>query len=65
MADIMYGLYKYWHHASIAFREAQAKRGKEAKQAAKAEVERTKRREETLEGGSNSGGLFESERLLE
>ena len=65
MKDIMYGLYKYWHHTSIALRKARAKRAKEAKRAAKAEAERRKRREETYEGGLDSGGLFESERLLE
>ena len=65
MKEIMYGLYKYWHHTSIALRKARAKRAKEAKRAAKAEAERRKRREETYEGGSDSGGLFESERLLE
>ncbi len=53
------------YHTSIALRKARAKREKEAKRAAKAEAERRKRREETHEGGSDSGGLFESERLLE
>ncbi len=65
LKDIMYGLYKYWHHTSIALRKARAKRAKEAKRAAQAEAERRKRREETHEGGLDSGGLFESERLLE